>query len=390
MNPMISNLVSTNVRLRLLMVSARYFPFVGGTEAHTYEVSKRMAAAGHDVTVLTTDPDGDLPGEEEHDGVKIRRVHAYPRQRDYYFAPRVLSIIASGGWDVVHVQGYHTFVAPMAMLAARRAGIPYVVTFHSGGHSSAARNAARSLQRSLLKPLLSGAVQLIGVSEFEANFFAEQLGLDRSRFVVIPNGSHLPRLDDPILPDPQPLIVSSGRLERYKGHQRIIGAIPHLLEQRPDVRLRIAGTGPYEDELHQLVDDLDLEDHVEIGGVPAGDRQGMAELLSRASLVVLFSEYEAHPVAVMEALSLSRPVLVADTSGLRELAEKGLVSSLPLQSTPAEIAAGIIYLLDHPLIPSDIALPTWDDCTARLLSVYHEIANRKQPLSNVGDAAFVS
>ncbi|MFN8528578.1 MAG: hypothetical protein U0670_08200 [Anaerolineae bacterium] len=40
----------------------------------------------------------------------------------------------------------------------------------------------------------------------------------------------------------------------------------------------------------------------------------MSRLLARASLVVLFSEYEAHPVAVMEALSLRRPVLVADTS----------------------------------------------------------------------------
>jgi hypothetical protein len=38
------------------MVLARYSPYVGGTETHVHEVAKRMKTAGHDVTVLTTDP----------------------------------------------------------------------------------------------------------------------------------------------------------------------------------------------------------------------------------------------------------------------------------------------------------------------------------------------
>jgi hypothetical protein len=40
------------------------------------------------------------------------------------------------------------------------------------------------------------------------------------------------------------------------------------------------------------------------------DRMGMATVLARAALVVLLSDYEAHPVAVMEALTLGRRVLV--------------------------------------------------------------------------------
>jgi len=58
----------------------------------------------------------------------------------------------------------------------------------------------------------------------------------------------------------------------------------------------------------------------------------MAEMLSQAMLVALLSEYEAHPVAVMEALALRRPVLVADTSGMRELAEQGFARSVSLDS----------------------------------------------------------
>jgi glycogen(starch) synthase len=44
--------------LNVLMVSARYLPFTGGTETHVHEVGTRLAAAGHAVTVLTADQIG--------------------------------------------------------------------------------------------------------------------------------------------------------------------------------------------------------------------------------------------------------------------------------------------------------------------------------------------
>ena len=361
--------------LKLLMVSARFFPYSGGTEGHTYEVSRSFADQGHQVTVLTTDVSGELPTQETHAGFTVKRVAAWPRNKDYYFAPRIYSEITSGDWDLVHLQGYHTLVAPLAMFAAWRKGIPYVVTFHSGGHSSSARNRGRGLQRLLLKPLFARAAQLIGVSHFEADFFSQHLGIDRKQFVVVPNGAHLPTLDHPVEPEPYPFIVSSGRLEHYKGHQHVIAAFAKVLQQRPDARLRIAGTGAYEPELRELISSLGVGNQVEIKAIPATNRQGMAELLSRASLVVLFSEYEAHPLAVMEALSLKRPVLVADTSGLTELAERGLVRAVPLDCGPERLAAAMIEQLDNPLIVSDIKLPTWDDCAGQLLDVYSQVLN---------------
>ena len=370
-------------RLKILLVSARYFPSMGGTETHTYEVGKRLAAARHDVTVLTTNPGNRLTAHERADGMQILRVRAWPANVDsfdYFFAPGIYSTIRRGQWDVIHVQGYHTFVAPFAMLAAWHSKIPYVVTFHSGGHSSQARNSMRRLQHQMLRPLLARASQLIGVSEFEADFFAERLALPRSRFAVIQNGAKLPQVDEnPVraseCPDAGDLIVSVGRLERYKRHQAVISAFARLREERPAARLRIAGSGPYEPELRDLIRDLNLGDSVEIGAIPASDRRGMANLLTRASLVTLLSEYEAHPVAVMEALSLRRPVLVSDTSGLRELAQRGLVSAVGLDSSDAEVAAAMLRQLNEPLIPSELDLPTWEACTEQLLGVYQRVAN---------------
>ena len=367
--------------LDVLMVSARYFPLMGGTETHTYEVAHRLAQAGHHITVLTTNPGNRLPAHESADGVCIIRTQAWPANRDYYFAPGMLPVITDKHWDVIHIQGYHTLVAPLAMFAALIAKTPYVVTFHSGGHSSGMRNKARGFQRQLLRPLLAHAAQLIGVSEFEADFFSEQLGLPRERFEVIPNGARLGTIPPQSVAqeceessEHAPLIVSVGRLERYKQHQKVIRAFRHVLEQRPDARLRIAGAGPYEDALHTLVDDLKLSHQVEIKAVPPSDRQAMAQFLSSASLVTLFSDYEAHPISVMEALSLRRPVLVTYTSGLGELADRGLARAIPVDCSDVDAAKAIIHQLEAPLIPSALDLPTWEACATALEAIYRRVS----------------
>lgn len=362
--------------LRVLQVTPRYFPLMGGVETHVYEVSRRLARAGLEVTTLTTDPTGQLTRQETIDGVKIERVRAWPARQDFYFSPSIYKVILNGGWDIVHCQGVHTLVPLLAMAAAWKAKIPYVLTFHTGGHTSRLRNYLRGGQWWLLRPLLAQAKFLIGVSQFEATYFQEILKLPANRFKVIRNGGRLPEIPVGVGPNPPtedaPLIISTGRLERYKGHHRLISALPEIHKTYKNARLLILGSGPFEAQLHALVRKLGLSGFVEIKAIPAEERQQMAETLAGSSLVALMSEYEAHPIAVMEALALKRPVLVADTSGLHELAEQGLVRAIPLNSPPYEIANAIKDQLQNPLIPPKVGFPTWENCTEELLEVYQE------------------
>jgi glycosyltransferase involved in cell wall biosynthesis len=112
----------------------------------------------------------------------------------------------------------------------------------------------------------------------------------------------------------------------------LISALPSLISEKPDVQVLIIGDGPYKPELMALTDRLGVGDHVAIRGIPPSDRTGMANILARATLVVLLSDYEAHPVAVMEALALRRRVLVADGSGLRELVDHDASTARPRHS----------------------------------------------------------
>ena len=152
---------------RILMVTPRYAPLIGGVENHVAQVARRLLRAGISITVLTTDPIGSLPKREQIDGVDVRRVRSWPSNSDLHLAPGLPKVITDGPWGVIHVQSYHTFVAPLAMAAALHASIPYVVTFHGGGHSSRLRNLVRRPQRALLRPLLARADRLIAVARFE-------------------------------------------------------------------------------------------------------------------------------------------------------------------------------------------------------------------------------
>jgi glycosyltransferase involved in cell wall biosynthesis len=362
-------------------VTPRFAPFIGGVETHTEEVARRLAERGHQVTIATTDPDGGLPPTETRDGVVIRRVNAWPRHRDWHFAPGLLPIIRGGDWDIVHLQGVHTLVPPLGAVGAALARRPFVLTFHSGGHSSRLRTAARGVQWRLLAPLLRRAAALVGVSRFEVERFSRELALPRDRFTLIRNGAAAGATSTetaaPAVGGQRadtaggPLILSLGRLERYKGHHRIIGAMPAILSAIPTARLHVAGSGPYEGDLRRLVSQLGVEDAVTIGAIPRGD---VSTVICDAALVVLLSEYEAHPVAVMEAVAARRRVLVADTTGFRELAEDGLVRAIPIDVPPEAVAAAVVEEIGKPALEAAPTLATWDDTTDELERLYRRVA----------------
>jgi len=357
-------------RLRVLMVCPRYLPEVGGTEMHVHEVTRRLSALGSlEITVLATDRSRRLPRQEVIDGISVLRVPSWPRRRDYYFAPGIAAVISQRSWDLVHCQGIHTPVPLLAMISARRAGVPYLVTFHTGGHSSRLRNAMRATQWRLAGPLLRNAVALIAVSHFEAAALTRQAHLGDKPVMVIRNGGTLPSPRTGTVAVPG-RIVSSGRLERYKGHHRVIAALPHVMREVPEAHLLILGDGPYKSSLDELARHLGVSDRVSIRHVAPTDRQAMATALAESSVVAALSDYEAHPVAVMEALCVDRPVVGYDLAGLSELSAAGWVRCVPPTAPAAAVAQELVRAMSSPSLVDHAQLPSWDSCAEQLAQLY--------------------
>jgi glycosyltransferase involved in cell wall biosynthesis len=352
------------------MVCPRYLPQVGGTEMHVYEVTRHLSALGSlEITVLTTDRSRRLPREEVVEGISVLRVPAWPRRRDYYFAPGIAAVIRQRRWDLVHCQGIHNLVPLIAMISARQADIRYLVTFHTGGHSSRLRNAMRTTQWRLAGPLLRNAVSLIAVSRFEAAALAQHARLGDRRVIVIRNGGALPppRAGAVTIPG---RIVSSGRLERYKGHHRVIEALPYVIDEIPEAHLLILGRGPYESDLYQLARRYGVSDRVSIRYMAPADRQSMATALAESSVVATLSDYEANPVAVMEALCVGRPVVGYDVAGISELVAEGWVRGVPRGAPAAAVAQELVKAMSSPSLVDHAQLSSWESCADQLAHVY--------------------
>lgn len=369
--------------IRVLQVVQRFSPELGGLETHVAEVTRRLAQlADIEVTILTTDRSGTLPREEWLNGVRVLRRRSWSRTGDEYFAPGIVPVIRNGGWDLVHIQGSQTTVPTLAMLAALSARIPYLLTFHSGGHSSRIHGPITWLQTRINRPLLARAAELIAVSRFERTRFMALTGLPLERFRVIANGGALP----PVPVDARPVpgsIVTSGRLEKYKGHHRVISALPLIQRSVPTATVTVLGSGPYEEQLRAMSQQLGVAEQVTFRHLLPDQRAEMASVLSRSTVMAALSSYEAHPVAIMEAIALGLPVVGCDVAGIGDLVEDGLVTGIDPRADDDEVARALIRELmandgaRHQ--PPAFELPTWESCAAGVAAAYRRIASSQVP-----------
>jgi glycosyltransferase involved in cell wall biosynthesis len=102
----------------------------------------------------------------------------------------------------------------------------------------------------------------------------------------------------------------------------------------------------------------------------------MAEALAKSSVAVALSDYEAHPVAVMEALSAGRPVVGYDVAGIGELVTAGWVRGVTPDAPANTVARAIVEAMSSPCLVDPAELPTWNSCADQLAQIYLTSAGR--------------
>lgn len=102
-------------------------------------------------------------------------------------------------------------------------------------------------------------------------------------------------------------IVTTGRLTSQKNHKLLIQAYS-LIANEIDEDLVIYGDGELREELETLIAELGLQDRVFLPGAT----KNVPEVLSRAKLFVLSSDYEGMPNSLMEAMAMGLPCISTD------------------------------------------------------------------------------
>src|SRR5260370_2683955 len=104
--------------------------------------------------------------------------------------------------------------------------------------------------------------------------------------------------------------------ERYKGHDRVIAAIPQLLGRGQDVVYVVVGEGDDEPRLVAFANKTGVEDRVRFMG--AVGRQTVIDAYRAADLFLMPSTGEGFGIAFLEALASGTPALALAVAGARD------------------------------------------------------------------------
>jgi len=308
--------------VRILHVVPTYLPArrYGGPIVAVHGLCKALVERGHAVDVFTTNVDGDRTLDvptgrfAELDGV---RVHYFPSTfRRLYVSPRMREAFgALREYDLVHIHAVYLWPGVAAARAARKAGVPYVISPRGMLVPELIRQKSRVVKTLWLQLLerrgFRGAAGIHFTSRLELEE-AQRVGLPIPAPFVVPNGIDLePRPD---VPRDERTLVFLGRVNWKKGLDRVIEALPRW----PGVRFLIAGNDEegLSPQLLALAERTGVRDRVEFVGPVYGAAK--YELLARATLFVLVSTSENFGNAVLEALSMETPAVLSAGVGLAE------------------------------------------------------------------------
>jgi glycosyltransferase involved in cell wall biosynthesis len=135
-----------------------------------------------------------------------------------------------------------------------------------------------------------------------------------------------------------------GRLTEQKGYPYIIKAMQRVIQRYPNCLLQIVGEGELKEDLHQMVTDLNLVEHVEFLGL----RNDVPALMRTWDIFVLSSLWEGLPTVVMEAMISNIPVIATNIPGTNELVINQETGLLVPEKNVDSLVETIISLLGNP------------------------------------------
>jgi glycosyltransferase involved in cell wall biosynthesis len=317
---------------------------MGGIELHLRDLALALRANGVDARIVTT-----TRGEAVVDGVPVHRVSAVLAPgAGFALSPMLPSaigrVLAEERFDLVHAHA--SVVSPAAyagLVAAARAELPAVLTFHSMLYRSSMLLAASDGALGWSRKVVLTAVSSVVAAQAARWMPGASVG-------ILPNAidTHFWRVSAPRVRQPEIHFVCAMRLSRKKRPHALVRAFAEasrFVAGAPALRLTLAGDGPDRESTARLAAELGVADRVELPGQCS--REELRALYARADAFVLPSERESFGIAALEARAAGLPVIAMLAGGARDFIAQG-VNGL-LARDESELARFIARLaLDEP------------------------------------------
>lgn len=343
---------------RVLVLTDRYLPDVGGSITWLHNVYIRHRPGT--VWILTRS----YPGARAIDAAYPRlRIVRLGLERYRFLRPESLLIyakmfIAASALVIRHrIQMVHAgknlpegFVA---YLLRRFFGVPYVIYAHGEEITVCSENAKLSRHQ---RPVYQNAAAVVVNSRYTYGLVSE-LGVDPRRIAIISPGVD----PDRFAPGPVPselgrklnvegklVLLTVGRLQRRKGHDKVIEALPSILERVPNLVYLIAGDGEEEPALRRLAEQRGVNEAVRFLGRIAEEQlptlYNLADIFLMANRTMPGGDVEGFGIVFLEASACGKVVVGGRSGGTVDAVRNGVTGLLIDGESQEAIVEAVVRL----------------------------------------------
>lgn len=316
-------------------------PEAGGAELYLVRIAEGLAARGHDVTFRTAFYPGARTTQVQHGVRYVRKgghYSIYPRALGSQFVGRMRGDV------VIDVQNGVPFLTPLAHSGAPVINLVHHVHEEQWPVALPGKVATFGWQlESKVAPAVYRRSTYVAVSATTRDELVE-LGVDRERITVIPNGTEV--LPSTATRADHPVITVLGRLVPHKRVEMALYATQTLRTRFPDLELRIVGSGYWEPELAQLAEELGISDAVTFTGHVSETEK--YNHLAESWVLALPSLKEGWGLVVVEAGALRTPTVAFRAAGGTKDSIRDGVTGLLVEEGQHAFTRGLEQILSDP------------------------------------------
>ncbi len=363
--------------MKIVVIGTRGIPnIVGGVETHCEELYPRIAAMGHDITIIRRKPYVTSENHiSEYKGVKLIDVYSPRHKSMETIVHTFLALLKAKRLkpDLIHI---HAIGPSLLTPIARLIGLPVVVTNHGPDYN---RQKWGGLAKSILKlgerMGATFANQIISISSVISDILYQKYG--RTDTNLIYNGVTMPeKSTSRVFLDhwgvKRPYIVAIGRFVEEKGFHDLITAY-QISGLKDSFDLVIAGDSDHNDAYSSKLKEQAQNNGVILTGYIKGE--SLRQLMTNASLFVIPSYHEGLPIALLEAMSYGLDIIASDISANRlPILDDG---DFFTTGNVSDLAAVMIRKCSAPRHREfDLSAYNWDTIAEQTVKVYEKVINQ--------------
>ena len=344
--------------MNILRTIETFYPYVTGPTNQAFRVSKELEQRDFHSPILTTycDVDGNLPGREDYQGVKINRYKNQFRLMRYCVSLGMIRGFRD--FDLIHSHNYRNFQSDLGLFFSKLKGKPFVLSTHGSllGYRRYLEGKLAQLPYVLYDlltfKLTAKRADLVVVSSQVEYDDAIEFGIPQEKLKVIPVGIDTKRYEVVCSKEKDTVtLLFVGRIARNRKVENLIKALKGIND---GVELTLVGSeektssvslGGYLKDLIALARSLGIEGRVHFVGPRFDD--ALVDCYCSADIFVYTSKYESFGQPLLEAAAAGLPVISTPVGVAKELIRDGETGYLVEFDNPLMIADKVKALLDE-------------------------------------------